>query len=382
MKLKFPDNFLWGASTSAHQVEGGNRWNDWWKFERELKIERSGRATNHYQLYKQDYQIAKNLKIQAIRLSIEWSRVEKKMGSFDAKEIQHYKEELSYLKNKGFKVMATLHHFTNPVWFNELGSWDKKGNEKYFLKFVEVCGREFSDLVDYWCILNEPWAPYATLGFLTGKWPPQKRNLFSFMRANSNMIKAHNLSYDILKEFSNKPIGTAFNVAPYLPNYLFEYPLKQLVNYLRNWWYLDQIRKRSDYIGINYYSPLRLLKKNGSTDMGWEVNFNGIYQAAIGAWKRYQKPIYITENGAADNEDKIRTNYIKGHLISLHKAIQDGADVRGYFHWSLLDNFEWTSGYSQRFGLIRVDHKTLKRTTNKSARYYSEIIVNNAVTAN
>lgn len=378
-KMDFPKGFLWGAATSAHQVEGNNKWNDWWKFEQETNIQKSGLSSDHYNLYEKDFDIAqKKLNLNAQRLSIEWSRIEKIQGNFDKIEIEHYREVLKYLKDNDFKTMVTLHHFTNPTWFNEIGSWDKKGNEEYFIEFVKVAKESFDDLVDFWVTFNEPVTPYSTLGFLRGIWPPQKKSIFSFYKANKAIIKAHQKAYEILKSKKDN-VGIAYNIATHFPKYFFEIPFKPFLNYVRNWWFLNQVVDYCDFIGVNYYFPLRVGRHDSETDMGWEINENGFYDALTKVWNKYGKTIYVTENGAADNEDRIREHYIKIHVRAMWEAINDGADVKGYFHWSLLDNFEWTSGYGQCFGLIKIDYKNLKRTVRKSALFYAEIAKNNSL---
>lgn len=378
---------MWGAATSAHQVEGGNRWNDWWEYEQQGYVtnkQTSGEACGHYHLFREDFKLAKSLNLNAQRISIEWSRIFKEPGKVDQKEIEHYREVLAFLKDNNFTIFVTLHHFTNPLWFKELGSWEKKENIKYFLEFVEIVALELGALIDFWSTFNEPFAPYATVSFLTGEWPPRKRSKIAFYKVCKNLAKAHHEATKIIKSHNQSAkVGIVYNLQTFFPTYFFERPLRPLINYLRNWWFLDKVISSCDYLGINYYHPIRLFKVSGKkTDMGWEVNPAGFSDSLKRGWKRYKKPIYVTENGIANAADDMRTSYIQNHLIKLQKTISTGADIRGYFHWSLIDNFEWAEGFYRKFGLFDIDYKTQKRIKRPSADIYAKIAKDNYIDIN
>jgi beta-glucosidase len=382
-KLKFPKNFLWGAATSAHQVEGGNIWNDWYLHEKAGRTRHlSGSATKHYQDYNKDFKLARKLGHNAQRVSIEWSRIEKSRGYYDKKELDHYKKMLRSLKNNDQATFVTLHHFTNPAWFTKEGLWEKKEGAEIFANYAAAVVRELGDDIDYLIILNEPLAPYATFGWLTGFWPPLKSELFTFLFVVGNLARAHKLAYKYGKLVRpTLKIGVAYNGAPYLPHTPLDRPLKTIFEYLRNFWFLDKIKNQLDFIGLNYYFPASGFNRGfNKTDMGWPIYPKGLYDFVMSVWKRYQKDIYITENGLADKNDVQRIDFINDHLFWLHKSIQEGAKVKGYLHWSLTDNFEWTEGFNPRFGLVGIDYKTNKRKIRKSAKHFKKICEENSLT--
>ncbi len=401
--LKFPKNFLWGAATSAHQVEGGNVNNDWWRWEQLGKIKDSsvsGKACDHYRLFEDDFKIARKMGHNVHRLSIEWSRIEPSPGKWNLGEIDHYRKVLNSLKENNMKTMVTLHHFTNPLWFADLGGWENKKSAFYFSRFAEFIAKKLGDKIDFWITINEP-GVYVSKGYLEEDWPPERRSIFAARRVTNNMIKAHQSVYQkihqILKERNNNAlVGIAKNnifYEPYCKYNPLDIFLVSILRYLTNFLFLNSIKKELDFIGLNYYFHYKLrfnlLKvknnfveiKNDDkevSDFGWEIYPRGIYKV-LKELKKYNKPIFITENGVADRSDIHRTKFILEHLKEIHRAIQDGVDVRGYFHWSLLDNFEWKEGFKMRFGLIKVDFKNYQRRVRKSAKVFAEICKNNSL---
>jgi len=401
MKLQFPENFLWGAATSSHQVEGGNKLNDWWEFESQGKVANhdiSGLACDHYHKFREDFDLAKELGHNAHRFSIEWSRIEPEEGKFNEKEINHYKEVLLDLKQKGFKTMVTLHHFTNPLWLYRMGGWENKKVAEYFERYTKIIAENMGEHVDFWCTINEPMV-YISQGYFIGCWPPEHKNHYLLAyKVFKNMIKAHKLAYQAIHEkYKDAQVGIAQNnscIKPANPNSWMDKLAANLSRHFASFWFLDKIKNHQDFIGLNYYFYRRVnanfIFKKGrveqkkeenipKSDFGWDIRPEGIYYTAKELWKRYKKPIYITENGVADTEDKLRANFIAQNLKYLHKAIQEGVGVKGYFHWSLMDNFEWAAGFHMRFGLIAIDYKTLKRTPRPSAYIYAGICKNNAI---
>lgn len=420
--LVFPKNFLWGAATSAFQVEGGmvNDWSEWaltnadrlfgeakdywqpWqieKFPEILKRENyiSGRAADHYNRFKTDFDLVEELNHNAHRLSLEWSRLEPRPGEFDQKEIAHYREVLQDLKNRKITVFLTIWHWTNPLWVRNQGGWENKKTVVDFVEYAKRMAEEFSDLVDFWQPLNEP-GTFIGMGYIQGSFPPQIKSFWRANKAFKNLMEAYRRSYAEIKTID--PVSrvgmshyAVYNV-PYKNKSVNKIFIK-LVDYLRNWRFLDSIDKTNDFIGIQFYHTDYLnltwkfkfgsgrwgfleLKNPGKdiTDMNWDINPEGLYHLIKKAAK-YNKPIYVTENGLADAFDEKRERFIKDHLRWIHKNIEEGVDVRGYFHWSLLDNFEWDKGFWPRFGLVEVDYLTLKRKIRPSSRAYSEICKNN-----
>jgi beta-glucosidase len=245
---------------------------------------------------------------------------------------------------------------------------------------------EYGNLVDFWITINEPLV-YAAKGYLEGLWPPRKRNPLLFLRVLQNQVMAHRRVYEIFHRRPEIKVGIAKNnqfFEPYDKNSFFDRAVAKIADYFWNHWFLGKIKHCLDFIGLNYYFhnviafPLYIQNENHIvSDIGWEIYPSGIFHTLVGL-KRYQKPIYITENGVADAKDLLRKDFIRDHLFWVHKAIQEGTDVRGYFHWSLMDNFEWEKGFEPRFGLVEIDYNTLERKIRSSAYYYAEICKNNS----
>jgi beta-glucosidase len=387
MRLTFPKGFLWGSATSAHQVEGNNLNSDWWRWENSpkrlesLKKQNknpedyiSGIGCDSYHRYEEDFDLAKELGHNTHRLSIEWARIEPEQGNFSASEIEHYRKVLQAVKVHGMKTFLTLHHFTNPVWFLEMGGWTKTENIKYFLRYAQFVLQAIADLVDFICVVNEP-NVYARFSYLKGAWPPEVRNYFAHKAVLKNMIAAHKQVYAHAKSKNfSAPVGSTVTMNPVYGfgplNILFE-----------NWLYLNltaALASQSDFIGVQYYKRILGFGTSGPlTDFDWEIYPAGLMKV-LKQCTRLGKPIYITENGIADAKDAKRTDFIKEHLRFVHQAIIEGVDVRGYLHWSLLDNFEWAEGWRMKFGLIEVQRKNnLQRKIRPSAQYYQQICKNN-----
>ena len=369
--LKFPKGFLWGSATSAYQVEGGIENNDW------AKTFSAGKACDHYNRYEEDFELVKLLNQNAHRLSLEWSRVEPQEGVFDEKEIEHYKRVLESLKQKNISTMVTLHHFTTPQWLADMGGWSNKKAVFYFSRFAEKVFKEYRDLVDFWITINEP-INYATIGYLQGRWVPNKHNPVLFLQVIKNLISGHKAAYQKIHDISAKAnVGVAKGYV------FFEGIGTSALGYLYNNYFLNKIKKQLDFIGLNYYFHSKrsflFLERNENniiSDSNREIYPEGLYRVLKDA-AQYNLPLYITENGLSDAKDKLREDFIKNHVTWMHKAIAEGVNCKGYFHWSLLDNFEWEKGFEPRFGLIEIDYKTFKRTPRGSAKYYAYICKTN-----
>jgi len=411
--LKFPKNFLWGASTSSHQVEGDNI-NDWSEWERENckrlaeEAERkyshlsvweeikkqaqnpenyiSGKAVDHYHQFRRDIDLAKSLGLKAYRFSIEWSRIEPEEGKFDRKEINHYGEMIDYLKDKGIEPFVTLWHWPIPLWLRDKGGFKSKKIIDYFARYVEKVVFRLKDKVKFWITINEPQI-YASHSYLKGNWPPQEKNPISYFLVIRNLIKAHQSAFRIIKKIAPQAqIGIAKNNVYFeaYKNKLINCWLKKAVDWWWNFYFLNQIKNYQDFIGLNYYSRNRInygFNKNKNevvSDIGWELYPKAIYYT-LKELKKYNRPIYITENGLADFQDKNRAWYIKEILKNIHQAMQEGVDIRGYLYWSLLDNFEWDKGFWPRFGLIKIDRQTLRREICLSALEYAKICKSNSL---
>lgn len=413
--LQFPDNFLWGTSASAYQVEGGikNDWSEWEKENAERLANKAknywqgwqikkfpemldpknyfcGKACDSYNRYEEDFDLATGLNNNAVRLGIEWARIEPRKGEWDMKEIGHYRKVLQAAKDRNLKTVVTLWHWTNPLWLARMGGWSNKSVVKYFTRYIELIAEELGNLIDYWVTLNEP-LMHIGHGYLDGKFPPNKKaSLIGTIKVFNNFAKAHKNGYKIIhNKYPKAPVSIATTTGYFEPARkwnLIEVLIAKLGHYFRNDWYLYKIKNYFDYIGINYYHHDRMVwhppfKKNLNkkiNDRGWEIYPEGIYYV-LKRYIKFKKPMLILENGTADKEDNHRADFIKEHLYYMHKAIKEGADVHGYFYWSLLDNFEWAEGFWPKFGLHSVNRKTFERTARPSAAVYAEICKANKV---
>jgi len=395
--LKFPKGFFWGTATSSHQIDGGNH-NNWTEWEKEGHIEDgtvSGRACDSYHLFEKDADLSVELNNNAYRFSIEWSRIEPEQGKFNQKEIEHYKKVIQALKDRKIEPFITLYHWTIPIWFSDIGGWENKKAPEIFNNFVEYVIKNLDHKVKYWITINEPMI-FSFDSYHRGKWPPQKRNFFTAIKVVKQLIRAHILAFQTIKKYRpDAQVGIACDNQYFEPyKSFFDKYVTYLTDLYWNDWVLDRIKNHQDFIGLNYYfhnlfqfAPLRpkslfVRHRNANkviSDLGWEVFPPGIHHCLMDLEKRYHKPVYITENGIADQGDVKRQQYIKDILTYAHKAIKDGADVKGYFHWSLIDNFEWNRGFDKKFGLYEVDFKTMERKPRPSARLYSEICKHNSL---
>ncbi len=376
--MKFPKGFYWGAATSAYQVEGGINNCDW------AKVFPAGLACDHYNRYEEDFDIAKSLGHNAHRFSIEWSRIEPEERKFNEKEIEHYRNVIKALRARGIEPFVTLWHWTLPYWVAEKGGWEKRKTIKYFLRYAEKIVKELGDDVKFWITLNEP-EIFSGNSYLKGIWPPQKKNLISYLFVMRNLIKAHQKSYKIIKKINPAAqAGIAKNNIYFeaYKNRIANRFLKKFIDWWWNFYFLNKIKNQQDFIGLNHYFHNRInygFNKNENkmvSDMGWELYPEAIYYV-LKDLKKYNKPIYITENGLADAADKNREWFIKESLKNIHQATQEGVDVRGYLYWSLLDNFEWDKGFWPRFGLVEINYQTMERKIRSSAYEYAKICKNN-----
>ncbi len=382
-KIAFPPNFLWGSATSAHQVEG-NTLNDWIEWEKKGKSKHlSGRACNHWDIkqFRDDVERMKILGLNAYRMGIEWSRVMPKPGIIEQGVLNQYRQMLTILQQAGISAMATLHHFTNPIWFVKNGDWAKASLEPFY-GYVEATTKALADKVDYWNTFNET-DGLVLMGFLKGQWPPGKKaRIISAFRLRKRLAEAHNEVYKIIKRNTGRPTGLVHNFISFEAAHdkVIERTIAELLDKIANRWIIEHTK--NDFLGVNFYqrvvfNTLRPWRISGPgervSDFGWEISPESLTRILL-RLKRYDLPIYITENGVADANDKFRADFIREHIQAFRLAMQGGADVRGYFYWSLLDNFEWAEGYTKRFGLIEVNFETQERMFRPSAYIYRDII--------
>lgn len=394
----FPKNFLWGTATSAHQVEGNNHndWTEWEKLGLVKNGEQSGRAAGHYERFREDFALAKDLGHNAHRFSIEWSRVFPKPGQLDEQALDHYRQVLEELRRHKIEPIVTLHHFTNPIWIARAGGWTSRRTVDWFGQYVLAIIKTLGPLANYWVTVNEP-TVYTSLTYISGLWPPQKKSYAAAWLAIRHLAEAHRLAYQIIKRhFPDHKVGVANNISDFVParpaNPL-DRALQRFAHYWHNQWWLDQTYLTQDFLGLNYYfhHPLQFRPTRVTdlfapaargdkpiNDLGWEIHPQG-FGRVLDWLGHYRRPIIITENGLADAKDLHRSGFILQHVHQLQAAVQRGLDIRGYLHWSLLDNFEWREGFTPRFGLVEVDYHTLKRTPRPSANVFREICRKNGL---
>ena len=424
---------MWGASTSPHQVEGNNH-NQWtvWELENAPYLARnaekhygwldvwptikkqagepenyiSGQAIDHYNRYEEDFDLLKSLNLNAYRFGIEWSRIEPTEGQWDQKEIDHYKRYIAELKKRGIQPMINLWHWTMPIWFADLGGFEKGRNIEYFERFVKRIAKELIIPCGLVTTVNEP-NSYVALGYLEGQWPPSRHSLGKSIRVIRNLAEAHNRVYKILRSMDKDlSIGVATqcnNNQPKRPGNIIDRLVSGSADYLWNWWFLNRVKGCQDFVGFNYYftdyfkgtvrrNPrwhrhyihtnyrgvhhrVRHTPDSPSNDLGWYMEPGGIYHVIMKLAKRYKKPIIVTENGVADMHDRYRKWWLEETMNAIERANINEANVIGYFHWSLLDNFEWAQGWWPKFGLIEVDRGDgLKRKPRPSATWLAKHI--------
>jgi beta-glucosidase len=409
-----PRGFLWGTATSAHQVEGGNT-NDWSRFEEEsgrvARGERSGRAVDHWNRMAEDVALMSALRANAYRFSIEWSRVEPVEGTWSEEGWQGYAELLRLLEEARITPMVTLLHFTLPGWIADRGGVAAPDFPERFARFAAEAGRRFGPKVELWCTLNEPNVQMYQ-GYIVGVWPPARKSPEEAAAAFAGLLRAHALAAGALRAAdAGAKVGVAMNLADFQPASrasLADWLMARGTADFFNWAFYDAIRTgrirlgvpgfpsldeplpalqgSADWFGANYYtrmlvrfsprSPgfISLRKGSGAlNDLGWEIHPEGLLSVLRAARGRYGLPIYVTENGIADAAGDKRAAYLRTHVHAVRRAMEEGADVRGYFHWSLMDNFEWAEGFAPRFGLYRVDYPALTRSPAGGAEAFTAL---------
>ena len=409
----FPQDFRWGTATSSHQVEGNNHNNDWWLWEQQpdriLHAARSGVACNWWENAEADLDRAVEMGTNAHRLSLEWSRIEPEPGIFDDDAIDRYRQILQAMHERGIEPMVTLHHFTNPIWLAENGGWEQDAVVDFFGRYVRHTVERLSDLVPLWATINEPMV-YVTLAYLEGLFPPGVTDTRRAMQVAQNMLKGHAAAYHIIHEVQmDAQVGIVRHLRPFEPSrpeslldrwatrnidQIFNGRFNQALVTGRVRWPLGSGRIKGlahsfDFFGLNYYTrervafSLRHAKQlfarrhyTPGADMS-DNNYGEIYpQGLFAVIKRaaaFGRPIYITENGLPDADDDQRPRFILAHLHQMWAALQFNTPIMGYYHWSLIDNFEWERGWVERFGLIEMDPRTQERSLRRSGELYSRI---------
>jgi len=422
--LAFPDRFRWGVATAAHQNEGNNTGNDFWAWEQVpghvADGSVSGLACDWWNRAEEDFDRAAAMGLNALRLSVEWSRLEPRPGVWDSAAFDRYRQMLQGLHARSLEPMVTLHHFTNPWWLAERGGWANPEVVPLFQRYVTQVVERLGDLCRLWCTLNEP-SIYAAYAYVLGKWPPGESSLLQFIRVTRHQVQAHAAAYHAIHRRQPQAwVGLVKHMAAFDPADPTAAPdrwVAAIRDRWLNWRLVEAVTQgrlkfplglgwgryrpavdSTDFIGLNYYGrhPLRFdLKAAGTlfaretqvpTETAWPEPWSDreIYPAGLHRFLTrlagYGKPLYVTENGMADATDDVRPGFILTHLAALHRAIGQGVDVRGYYYWTLVDNYEWVEGWTARFGLIGLDPATQERTPRRSAQLFAEIARANAIT--
>ena len=437
----FPPGFLWGAATAAYQIEGspladGAGESNWHRFAHTPGLVKGGDtgdvACDHYRRWKDDVAVMREIGLKAYRFSISWSRVMPEgVRLVNERGLDFYRRLVDTLDAAGIAPMATLFHWDLPAALENRGGWLNRDSASWFADYAGVVFEALDGGVRLWATLNEPWV-ITDGGYYHGILAPGHRNAFETPIAAHNLLRAHGAAVSAYRGHGRGAIGVVVNLAPkhpaadsdadraaarrgdaYLnrqfldPIFRGRYPSELPEMYGEAWPAfpdsdLDAVRVPVDFVGVNYYTRnvvrhdakarpdgAGVVRQEGlHTEMGWEVYPDGLDETLCMVRDRYGAvPLYVTENGAAfadpdptgDGivEDPLRVAYLRDHLAAARRAIASGVDLRGYFVWSLLDNFEWAHGYSKRFGIVRVDFATQKRTLKRSAAVYREIIESN-----
>lgn len=441
--LRFPEGFLWGAATASYQIEGspmadGAGASIWHRFSHTPGTTHNGDtgdvACDHYRLWKDDVLMMRDMGLKAYRFSINWGRVlPEGKGAINPNGLDFYSRLVDALLEVGIRPFVTLYHWDLPGALQDLGGWANREIVNWFGDYAEIVARRLGDRVRFWATHNEPWV-FTFLGYVHGIHAPGMRDLWAGLRAMHHSLLSHGEAVVRMRAVlpQEAQVGIVLNLAPQHPasdsdedkaaaerahamhNALFVYPVicgryPELAEQKLSFAWppvkqgdMELIAQPIDFIGVNYYTRGIVKHAMGRqmdtegvqnpdaehTEMGWEVYPEGLYE--ILKWlhsEAHGVSLYVTENGAAYNDlvennrvrDDKRLEYLRQHFIRAHRAIQEGVPLKGYFVWSLMDNFEWAYGYSKRFGIVWVDYASQKRILKDSAHWYSRVINENSV---
>ena len=415
---RLPADFLLGCATSGHQVEGGLD-NDWARWARDdPKRIRDGSdasiACDHYVRYRDDLEQLAEMSQNAHRFSVEWARIEPRPGCFETAELDHYADVVRTCRRLGMEPVVTLQHFSLPVWLAERGGVLHPDAPRLFARYVAACVERFGDSVTWWITVNEP-NVLAFMGYLFGGWPPGEQSMPRMFAALRALVRMHAAGATAIRRVALRHgwgarISIAHAERPQRAGSQST-PLDRAAAVIPNWmfnrWFLRScrtgrllppvgagqrvagLRGSLDYLGVNYYTEdmVRFDRRSPNTlftqqladpalphsSFGWSIDASAMRRALNALWREFGLPLLITENGVADEHDELRPGYIIDHLNAVLDSIDDGADVRGYLHWTAWDNWEWAEGYTKRFGLFYVDPETQRRFAKPSAALYADI---------
>ena len=406
MEFHFPGRLQLGVASAAAQIEGGDvgsSWNDWYRQGRIRDGSDPAVADQHWQRWQEDTELMAKLHIRHCRLGIEWARLIPEPGKVNEEAVEHYRQELLLMKRNGIRPLLTIHHFSNPMWFEKTGGFAKRENLRYYLALVRLTAERFGDLCSDYITINEP-NVYAVNGYAFGDWPPGRKSLPETFTVMENMAYCHIEAYKMLHDIRQKmgfydtkvgfanhlrvfepknPLNPAQIAAARTAEWLFQGALTRAMSLgefkapLRNRWKIEK-GVYSDFNGLNYYTRstvsglqdgVRPLSPRN--DLGWEIYPDGLIRCAKKLLDVLDRPIWVTENGTCDNSDAFRCRYLYEHLQAISES---GLPFERYYHWCFCDNFEWLEGNSARFGLVHVDYETQERTVKRSGLFYKDMI--------
>ena len=386
---EFPEGFVWGTATAAHQVDGASWNNDWWEWEHDPRspcVESSGDACDHWHRYPDDIRMLAGLGFGSYRFSLEWSRIEPEEGEWSAVALDHYRRMCATCHEEGIRPVVTFHHFTTPRWAAAEGGWAEPKTADRFARFCERASAHLGDLMTAACTINEP-NIVATMGFLAGVFPPGRQDIELRRRVNDILIDAHRKAADAIHAGSGDvPVGLTLSMNDYQAVDGGESKRDRIRHTMEDV-YLEAARD-DDFVGVQCYTRMRV-GPNGAlppeegvetTIMGYEFWPEALEATIRRAWEvTEQTPVLVTENGIGTDDDTRRVAYVERALRGVLRCLGDGIDVRGYTYWSAMDNFEWALGYRPTFGLVAVDRTTLERSPKPSALWLGDIARANAL---
>lgn len=404
-----PESLRLGCATASAQIEGNETNHSWYEWSQVREHIADGassiRANQHWDKYEDDLRLMSEMKIRDYRFGIEWSRIEPENGVFDDKAMEHYRDEIKTMLRFGIRPLVTLHHFSNPLWFERMGAFQNPACVELFRRYTAYVTGHLKDLCSEYVTINEP-NVYFTNGYVYGTWPPGEKSVFKAFRVLKNMTLCNLHAYrDIHASYGSDPVKVGFaghyrvfapagkNPFYALEAKIMKYLFQDLMASAMSTGHLSfplgftaPLGKGPflDFIGINYYTRSTVKHFNETrrpdcpeNDLGWEIYPHGLTELVRELYSRFHAPVWITENGTCDKEDRFRAAYIYNHI----KEIKDNdLPVERYYHWTFIDNFEWAEGESAPFGLVRCNFDTQERTVRRSGRFYSEMIENRGVT--
>ena len=389
MALRFPDGFVWGTATAAHQVEGGNWNNDWWMWEHDPGgpcAEPSGDACDHWHRYEADLDLLAGLGFNAYRFSLEWSRIEPEPDEWSSAALDHYRRVCAACHERGLTPIVTFHHFTTPRWVAHRGGWEDPGTADLFARFCGQAVARLGDLMGWACTINEP-NVVASLGYRHALFPPGRRDSALHRAVNDVFVDAHRKAVEAIRSGpGDAPVGLTLAMTDFQAVDGGQSRLERIRGVMEDV-FLDAT-EGDDFVGVQTYSRARvgpdatLGPEDGveTTQMGYEFWPEALEATVRRAHERTGGlPVLVTENGIGTADDSRRVEYVRRALEGVGRCLADGIDVRGYVYWSTMDNFEWALGYMPTFGLVAVDRGTFERRPKPSASWLGDIARGNAL---